>query len=177
MEVNFDYTKVTQTLFTLTTCWSNMICIHRKWLSSSPRRTLTATIRPSLSFNVRRLSLECTFGFLSLVSGYIFAFVTSFITPLWTLPKAPRPSSSMKVTRSCGTSSDIKWTISFLDLNRKHPILAKKFRFVRDRTMKKPRRKNGFSYCVGGGAGWSVAPPPNKNCEGGGGQSPPRFGL
>ena len=41
--------------------------------------------------------------------------------------------------------------------------------------MKKPRRKNGFSYCVGGGAGWSVAPPPNKNCDGGGGAEPPSF--
>ena len=26
--------------------------------------------------------------------------------------------------------------------------------------MKKLCRKNGFSYCVGGGAGWSVPPPP-----------------
>ena len=52
----------------------------------------------------------------------------------------------MKVSRSCGTSSDRKWAISFLDLNRKHPILVKKLYFVHDRTRKKLRRKNGFSY-------------------------------
>ena len=39
--------------------------------------------------------------------------------------------------------------------------------------MKKLCRKNGFSYCVGGGAGWSVAPPPKQKFWEGGGAEPP----
>lgn len=67
----------------------------------SPSKTLIATTIPSLTSTLSSLGLKNT-----------SAFGNSFRTPLWTLPKAPRPSSSIKVTRAGGISFDRRWTMS-----------------------------------------------------------------
>ena len=76
--------------------WNITTSISVIFWTHSPRSTFVATIRPWWVSSFWLPSLED-----------LFFLDKSLITLLWTIPKAPCPSSSMFVTRSGGTSSNV----------------------------------------------------------------------